>query len=137
MLQLVDEKLAILFFLDQAACILPVLRGNRTIMVQAPDREAAYAPEDDEQNHARRIGAGVAKIDHEAEQAAHDRGEDADAHSADRGRNEDGRNIGREENVGPDLGKAPAKKRRKGEADCREADAEGERRLRYPLPAAP
>ena len=41
-LKLVDHELAIFFFLDQAFCDLPLLRGDRSIVLDAPYREAAH-----------------------------------------------------------------------------------------------
>ena len=66
-----------------------------------------------------RSAVRVAEIDGDAEHAARQRRQDAEPKPADGGREEHGRDIGREENVGPDLRQSPARKRREQQAEGR------------------
>jgi len=105
-------------------------------VLDPPDREAADQPEDDEERDAREIRVLVSEIDGDAERAAGERRQNPDPQAADGGREEHGRNIRREENVGAHMREAPAGGRRKREAQRRKSAAEKQRGLRYALPAA-
>ena len=136
-LQLFDHELAILFLLDQAFCDLALLRNDGTIVFDAPDRDAAHRPENQQQRQPREIGRGIAEIDGDAERAGGQRGHNSDSKAAERGGKEHGRKIRGEEYVRADHGKAPPRRGRQGEAEGRKSDAEKRRGLRDALPGQP
>lgn len=111
MLQFRDQQLAVFLFLDQAFRILPLLRDEGPVVLDAPDGEAAHRPEDREQREPRSIDGGAAEIDRHAEQPSRDRRRHADPHAADSGGQEHGREVRREKYVGTDLGDRPSQDR--------------------------
>ena len=110
-LQLVDEQFAVFLLPDQPFGDFPLLRDDGSVVLDAPDREAADRPENQQQRKSRGIGQRVAEIDADAERAARNRRRDPDPEAADGGGKEHGRKIGREEHVGADLGQAPPRQR--------------------------
>ena len=134
-LELVDQQLAVVFFLDQASGNPALLAEERAIVLDAPDGERADRPIERQQGEARVIGKGIAEIDDDAERAADQRGDDADAEAAEHGRKEHGRKIRREKHVGPHMGEAPARQRRNQQAGDRKRKAQAERRRCHAVPA--
>ena len=111
-LQFVDDELAILLLLDQALCDLALLRGDGSIMLDAPDREAASDQKDQQKHKSGEIGRRVAEIEGHAERAPDQRRRDPDPEAAKRGGKEYGREIRGEKYVRPDQGKAPPRQAR-------------------------
>lgn len=94
MLELVDQQLAIIFFLDQALGDPALLRQHGAIVLDAPDRERTDCPIECQQGKPRAIGKGIAEIHDDAEHAADQRGHDPDPEASERGGKEHGRKIG-------------------------------------------
>ena len=136
-LKLLDDELAVLFFLDQAFCDLPLLRDDRSIVLDAPYREAAHDQIDRQKRQSCEVDVPVAEIDGHAERAANEGCRDPDPEAAERGGKEYGRKIRGEEYVRPDQRKAPPRRGRQGHAECCKSDAEKRRWPGYSLPAPP
>jgi len=134
-LQFLDQQLAVFLFPDQAFRIFPLLHDDRSVMLDAPDREPANCPEHHQQRKPRGIGNTAPEIDDDAERASCNCSSDPDPGAADGRGQEHGREIGREEYVGTDLGDAPPGDCRQSEAAGREARAEKQRGLGNSLPA--
>ena len=137
MLQFLDQEFAVFLFPDQAFRIFPLLRDDRSVMLDAPDGEPANRPEHQQQRKPRGIGNSVTEINGGAERASRDCRRDPDPGAANGGGQEHGREIGREEYVGTDLGYSPTGNRRQSETPSREARTERQRGLGNSLPAVP
>ena len=77
-LELVDQQLAVVFFLDQAFGDPALLDEDRAIVLDAPDGERADDQIERQQGEPGVIGKGIAEIDDDAEHAADKRRDDAD-----------------------------------------------------------
>src|ERR1700733_14108520 len=95
MLQLIDDELAIFLFLGQAFGDIPLTRGDRPIVLDAPYREAAYREKDHQQRDPGGIGGGVAEIDAYPQRTAEQGRREPDPQASERGGKEHGRKIGR------------------------------------------
>src|ERR1700739_1967343 len=62
-LKLVAHELAVLLLLDQAFRYLSLMRGDRSEMLDAPDREAAYEQKNRQKRQPCELGRRIAKID--------------------------------------------------------------------------
>ena len=79
----------------------------------------------------------IAEIDGDAERATGKGGKDADPVAAEHGGEQHGREIGREENVGPDLRQPPTHGGGQCKAKQGKADRKRQRRLGTALPPSP
>src|SRR3954447_2661453 len=117
MLELVDDELSVLLFLDQAFGNVALLGGDRSIVLDAPYRHAARHQIDDKKhqpcNKIRRSGA---EIDGHAEYASGQRRRYPDPVAAERGGEKYGWKIRCKENVRADQGQSPPHRGRQGEA---------------------
>src|SRR6476620_3839994 len=107
MLELLDDELAVFFFLDQAFCDLPLLRGDRSIVLDPPNGEAAHRQVDRKQNQSCGIDVAVAEIDGQAKRAAKQGGRHPDPEAAERGGKEYGRKIRGKVYIRADHRKSP------------------------------
>src|SRR6185437_16650944 len=106
-------------------------------MLDAPDGETAYGPEDQQEDESRRVDPRLAEVEDNAEHAARDRGHNSDPQPRNGGHEEDGREIGREENVRSDERNPPARRGRQDETDGCKRNAEQDGGLRFPVPSPP
>src|SRR5229473_5546981 len=107
------------------------MQGDRSIVLDAPYREAAHDEIDCQQRQPCEIDGRVAEIDADAERAPDNRSRDPGAVVAERGGKKHGWKIRGEEYVRPDLRKTPPRRGRQSDAGCRKSDAKKRRWLRY------
>ena len=84
-LELIDDEFAVLLFLDQAFGDFALLRDDGPVVLDAPYRQAADRPENQQQGKAGGIGHRIAEIDRDAEGAARNRRRNPDPEAADSG----------------------------------------------------
>src|SRR5258705_9935024 len=114
-----------------------MMQRDRSVMLDAPYREAAYDQIDHHQLHSCKIGLRVAEIDGRTEHAPEQGGRDPDPITTERGGKEYGRKIWREKYVRPDQGKAPPRRGRQGEAGGFKSHAEKQPWLPCSVPGSP
>src|SRR5882757_3274461 len=113
------------------------MRDDRSIVFDAPYREAAHDQIDWQESQSCKIGRAVAEIYGRAERAPDESSRDPDPVPAERGGKKHGWKIRGEEYVRPDQGKAPPHRGRQSNTGCCKSDTEKRRRLRCSLPAPP
>ena len=90
------------------------LCGDRAIVLDPPDREAAGRQKDRQQRQPCQVRRVFAEIDAHAERATGQRRHDSEPVTAERSGKDHGRKIRGEEHVRPDQRKAPARRGRQG-----------------------
>src|SRR5260370_28738246 len=113
------------------------MSGDRSVVLDAPDREAAHDQIDYQKRQSCKIGRRVAETDGDAERAPDDGCRDPDTETAERGGKEYRRDIRRKEYIRPDQGKRPPRRGRQSEAGCRKSNVKKRRRLGYSMPPPP
>lgn len=113
------------------------MRDDRSIVFDAPYREAAHDQIDWQESQSCKIRRAVAEIYGRPERAPDESSRDPDPVPAECGGKKHGRKIRGEEHVRPDQGKAPPHRGRQSNAGCCKSDTEKRRRLRCSLPAPP
>src|ERR1700722_14907681 len=100
------------------------MRGDRSEMLDAPDREAAYEQKDRQKRQPCEIGRRIAEIDGGTEHTPGGGRRNPDAEAAERGGKEHGRKIRGEKDVRPHQRKRPPRQGRQREAAGRKSNAE-------------
>src|SRR5882757_8232384 len=97
--------------------------GDRSIVLDAPYREAAHDQIDCQKRQPCEVGRRVAEIDGHAERAPDERSRDPGTVPAECGGEKHGWKIRGEKYVRPDQRKTPPRRGRQGDAECCKSNA--------------